>query len=1486
MLYLYICKKNLINTAMYLKKLLSLLIIFITSSTLFAQCPDPSNDSTPPTAVCQDITVQLDANGTVSITAADIDGGSTDNCGIASLNATISSFDCGDLGANTVSLFVIDTNGNAAGCTATVTVVDVIDPSIVSLPSTILLNNDSGACGAVATWTEPTSDDNCSGSSIAQTAGLANGAEFPVGTTIVTYTATDSSNNTTLESFSVTVTDNTDPTITCAADQTASATNGSCDAAVTVVAPTTDDNCAVTVTNDFNGTADASGTYPVGTTVVTWTVTDASNNTATCSMNITVTDDENPTIDNIPADISVNNDAGVCGADVTWVEPTSADNCTGSSIAQTAGLANGATFPVGVTTITYTATDASSNTFSASFTVTVTDNEAPTIDNLPANISVNTDAGVCGADVTWVEPTSADNCTGSTIAQTAGLANGATFPVGATTITYTATDAAGLTTDGSFTITVTDNEAPTIVGLPADIIVNNGNGVCEADVTWVEPTSADNCTGSTIAQTAGLANGATFPVGATTITYTATDAAGLTTDGSFTITVTDNEAPTIVGLPADIIVNNGNGVCEAAVTWVEPTSADNCAGSSIAQTAGLANGATFPAGVTTITYTATDASSNTFSASFTVTVTDNEAPTIDNLPANISVNTDAGVCGADVTWVEPTSADNCTGSSIAQTAGLANGATFPVGATTITYTATDASSNTFSASFTVTVTDNEAPTIVDLPANISVNTDAGVCGADVTWVEPTSADNCTGSTIAQTAGLANGATFPVGATTITYTATDAAGLTTDGSFTITVTDNEAPTIVGLPADIIVNNGNGVCEAAVTWVEPTSADNCAGSSIAQTAGLANGATFPAGVTTITYTATDASSNTFSASFTVTVTDNEAPTIDNLPADISVNNDAGVCGADVTWVEPTSADNCTGSTIAQTAGLANGATFPVGVTTVTYTATDASSNTFSASFTVTVTDNEAPTIDNLPANIAVNTDAGVCGADVTWVEPTSADNCTGSTIAQTAGLANGATFPVGATTITYTATDAAGLTTDGSFTITVTDNEAPTIVGLPADIIVNNGNGVCEADVTWVEPTPADNCAGSTIVQTAGLANGATFPAGVTTITYTATDAAGLTTDGSFTITVTDNEAPTIDNLPADISVNNDAGVCGADVTWVEPTSADNCTGSTIAQTAGTANGATFPVGVTTVTYTATDASSNTFSASFTVTVTDNEAPTIDNLPANIAVNTDAGVCGADVTWVEPTPADNCTGSTIAQTAGLANGATFPVGVTTITYTATDASSNAFSASFTVTVTDNEAPTIVDLPANIAVNNDAGVCGADVTWVEPTPADNCAGSTIAQTAGLANGATFPVGVTTITYTATDAAGLTTDGSFTITVTDNEAPTIDNLPADIAVNNDAGVCGADVTWVEPTPADNCAGSTIAQTAGDVSGSTFPVGTTTITYTATDAAGLTTDESFTITVTDNEDPTITCAADQTATTDAGNCTACSNCSGTYYCR
>ena len=87
--------------------------------------------------------------------------------------------------------------------------------------------------------------------------------------------------------------DSEDPTITCAADQTQTAAAGICTAAVTVIAPTTADNCSVaSITNDFNNAADASGNYPVGLTTVVWTVTDANGRTANCSQDITVTDDE------------------------------------------------------------------------------------------------------------------------------------------------------------------------------------------------------------------------------------------------------------------------------------------------------------------------------------------------------------------------------------------------------------------------------------------------------------------------------------------------------------------------------------------------------------------------------------------------------------------------------------------------------------------------------------------------------------------------------------------------------------------------------------------------------------------------------------------------------------------------------------------------------------------------------------------------------------------------------------------------------------------------------------------------------------------------------------------------------------------------------------------------------------------------------------------------------------------------------------------
>ncbi|MEY8867889.1 hypothetical protein AB9K24_00150, partial [Meridianimaribacter flavus] len=77
-------------------------------------------DNTAPTAVCQNATVVLDASGNGSITTSDIDNGSNDACGIASMSLDQTSFDCSNVGANTVTLTVTDNNGNVSTCSATV----------------------------------------------------------------------------------------------------------------------------------------------------------------------------------------------------------------------------------------------------------------------------------------------------------------------------------------------------------------------------------------------------------------------------------------------------------------------------------------------------------------------------------------------------------------------------------------------------------------------------------------------------------------------------------------------------------------------------------------------------------------------------------------------------------------------------------------------------------------------------------------------------------------------------------------------------------------------------------------------------------------------------------------------------------------------------------------------------------------------------------------------------------------------------------------------------------------------------------------------------------------------------------------------------------------------------------------------------------------------------------------------------------------------
>ena len=444
----------------------------------------------------------------------------------------------------------------------------------------------------------------------------------------------------------------------------------------------------------------------------------------------------------------------------------------------------------------------------------------------------------------------------------------------------------------SFTVTVTDNTKPTISGCPSNIIVNTGSGntQCSQTASWTAPTASDNCGIASLASTHNP--GAAFPVGTTTVTYTATDVNGNTQTCSFTVTVIDNTKPTITGCPSNITANTGSGntLCSQTASWTIPTANDNCGIASLNSTHNP--GATFPVGTTTVTYTATDVNGNTQTCSFEVTVVDNTKPAISSCPSDITINTGAGnsQCSQTANWTVPAATDNCGITSFTSTHNP--GAVFPVGTTTVTYTATDIHGNTQTCSFTVTVIDNTKPTISGCPSNITVNAgpENEQCSQAVSWTAPTVTDNCGITSFTST--HSPGAVFPVGATTVTYTATDIHGNTQTCSFTVTVVDDAKPDFTFCPSPVINAPSNAAgCVAVIVTPNPMASDNCSVIS-SLTWGLTGATTgasagsginylgthnFNVGTTTVTYTATDASGNTQTCIFTVSVINNLSGTI---------------------------------------------------------------------------------------------------------------------------------------------------------------------------------------------------------------------------------------------------------------------------------------------------------------------------------------------------------------------------------------------------------------------------------------------------------------------------------------------------------------------------------------------------------------------------------------------------------------------------------
>ena len=1108
---------------------------------------------------------------------------------------------------------------------------------------------------------------------------------------------------------------------------------------------------------------------PTATTVYTLTAQNPVTNCGISTATSTITVNDPPVITSQP------NSATVC----EFGSASYSVLATGTGITYqwrkgTANLVDGGSVS-GATTSTLTinpvsTSDAASNynvvvsgtapcTPATSQNVSLVVNTAPGL--LCTNQVTNTDADVCHATRTYSSPS-----TGSPAPTVTYSVNGNAitfpyeFPVGITTVDVLATGACAPDATCSFTVTVTDAQAPT-ANLPALPVIT---GECAATIP-ATPTATDACDGLITGTTSDPLSYTTQ--GTYSVHWSYTDTKGNISTQVQTVIVDDITAP--AADEATLVTITGE--CTATVT-ATPTATDNCVGSVTGTTTDPLTYNT--QGTHTITWNYNDGNGNISTQTQTVVIHDVTAPVADLavLP------TITGECAATVP-AAPTATDNCSGSIIGTTADPLTYNT--QGTHIITWNFNDGNGNVSTQTQTVIVEDVTAPV-----ADVSVLPDAtGECSVTVT--APTATDACVGTVTGTT-------TDPVtyntqGTFSITWTYNDGNGNLSTQTQTVVVDDVTAPL-----ADVAnLATVTGECSANVS--APTATDNCVGSVTGTT-------TDPVtynnqGTYTINWTYDDGQGNTSSQTQTVIVNDVTAPVADlaTLPTV------TGECSATVTGT-PTATDACVGAVTGTTTDPLTYNT--QGTFTITWAYNDGNGNVSTQQQLVVVDDITAPVADEA----TLPTVTGECNATVS-APPTATDNCVGSVTGTTSDPLTYNTQ--GTYTITWSYNDGNGNTSTQTQTVVIRDVTAP-VADLAVLPIIT---GECAATVP-AAPTATDNCAGSIIGTTADPLTYNTQGSHI--ITWSFNDGNGNVSTQTQTVIVDDVTAPV-----ADVSVlPNATGECS--VTVEAPTATDNCIGSV---TGTTADPLTYTTqGTFTINWSYDDGNGNISTQTQTVIVHDVTAPV-----ANIASLPNAtGECS--VTLTAPSATDNCVGAVIGTTTDPLTYST--QGTYNITWSYNDGNGNISSQTQTVVVSDVTAPvaTLATLP------NATGECSVTVTDA-PTATDNCVGTVTGTTADPLTYNTQ--GTFVINWTYNDGNGNTSTQTQTVVVNDVTAPVI-NCPASQSF---CAVTGNQYVIPALSATDNCAlgaisysitGATVRSGTGNNASGTFNPGISTIVWSVSD--------------------------------------------------
>jgi hypothetical protein len=990
-------------------------------------------DTIPPVALCSDHTVQLDANGDATISVLDINNGSSDNCGISSLVLDDTAFDCDDIGTNTVTLTVTDINTNSATCQATVTVEDDANP-IADCQNISVMLDGNGMASITPQQINGNTTDNCS---FTLSATPLNFDCDDVGMNTVELIAIDPSGNADTCDAIVTVMENTMPTAACMNTTVYLDGNGDASIVPADIDAGSADNCGDITLNVDPSTFDCDDEGP---NTVTLTVTDAANNSASCTATVTVLDTTSP------AALCVPNFELPLGADgtvtitVNQIDNGSSDNCPLPVI--TIDVSSFNCSNLGSNVVTLTAIDGSSNQDQCTTTITIVDDMAPIA--VCQDITISLGAGAMVTIVPGdIDGGTSDNCSFTLAA--APLSFGCN-DVGPNTVELIATDPSGNADTCEAEVVV--NELVDLQAVCQNAVVTlDGNGNASITPADIDGGSTSSCADPELS--IDINSFDCTDIGPNQVVLSAGSGNLLDTCHAI-VTVNDDSNPNALCQNITIYLD-GAGNATITPGDVDNGSNDNC---PISTAIDVNTFDCEDTGPNNVTLTVTDDTGNSAICVAVVTVLDSIVPTC--LTKDITISLDGnGNAMITVNDINNGSTDNCSPVTFGLTP--TNFTCDNLGDNVVTLSPQDPSGNTSMCTATVTVIDES--NLVANCQNTTVFLDAnGMASIDPDDIDTGSGGGCAGMGFGLALDITDFDCGDVGTVMVTLTVTDQQNNSATCTATVTVIDNLPPSITCPPnVQLNCNDVNDLSDLSQFGV-PVANDNCGINNVSE-AIIINLDNCGIGNVIRTFTAFDLSNNTVQCSQTISIINPDPFSVNDItppPALIQLTGCASTAPGDIPNSQPVvnlSPQSCSPFSIEYedtniTTTVDNNPTTPCLSLTRTWTIRDScslvpgtNSGIFTYVQTIQVNDSNGPAFS--PVNdIVVTATAGNCEVLVPLV--VSATDC--SNITYTNNSAFGATdgadasgmYPFGTTVVSFTATDECGNVSTLEVNVTVQED----------------------------------------------------------------------------------------------------------------------------------------------------------------------------------------------------------------------------------------------------------------------------------------------------------------------------------------------------------------------------------------------------------------------------------------------------------------